>query len=949
MANNNISEMTYEGIKSRGIANDLWAPFERAEAYPMDITSVFGSYETAASYAKNGATSYAGQTIAVAGAGVESKIYKITSNGTLVELVDAIALNLKQDKIEDLDDIRSGAALGVSASQDVSELKSKVSTLVGEDSGKTVRTIANEELASQLILSSATESMNELKDIAAWIQSHPKDAAAMNLSISTLSGLSHTHANKDILDNISSGDVYNWNNPIFSQSAKTSINAISAETSNDTYIFNIGKYIENYEITYGQYTTNVTISEDELKHIKLAKNILIELSGKLYLPCDVIGIHDDVIILNSMCIFCSGVNAKNIPSYVSEGAYIEIDEKTLETKVIITYTYFNQDSITSISADTSNSAITSEMLQCVMSDEYGTYEGSVKFGIKNIYAETNQLELDVDTNINFKKTACFENNIHLGKNAPDSEESLLGGAICFGDDFHSTDGESYPMTYIKEEKNNILDIVAPDGINLKSSKLSVGDNLSINGTEILLLNNAFDSDGSEDEVIFHAFTDDEGISKIKIGVEVDALNIKANNIPNSVKINGVLKPVLNRSIDLGDLINSASTAKIADEAKYVDAKDIDGILGVEHLPIGTTIGSVASGDHTHIEIGGMLNDISGIVKTLTNHEERIQTAEATSLSNKSRIDEIENDCLVLTESKSLKLLTNETFNLGAMSCYNNFTSPIYLAKKSDGTYLTPLDSASTIASTETYRYTFGSGMGAGIYCNGITVRPYEIKTVRLSGRIEAKYLMVKVENAFCTLPSNTNSNGVNKDFGILLSNIDVGGSSTAIRRYCYAIYPGETLAIPLSSANLIPDNFILNNNINDVWSSGTFSPSSILYNPDKNGISATMSHVKDAPTIEYHQQIVGTISDTNLPNNKNIIIDNIQSAHDLRLPTSPKIGKKYEIIHTHKSATLKSGNVNIIRDEGYTNAQSLSASTVSSVIYNGVSWYFYTNLLSNIY
>ena len=43
--------------------------------------------------------------------------------------------------------------------------------------------------------------MNELKDIAAWIQSHPKDAAAMNLSISTLSGLSHTHANKDILDN----------------------------------------------------------------------------------------------------------------------------------------------------------------------------------------------------------------------------------------------------------------------------------------------------------------------------------------------------------------------------------------------------------------------------------------------------------------------------------------------------------------------------------------------------------------------------------------------------------------------------------------------------------------------------------------------------------------------------------------------------------------------------
>ena len=583
MANNNISEMTYEGIKSRGIANDLWAPFERAEAYPMDITSVFGSYETAASYAKNGATSYAGQTIAVAGAGVETKIYKITSDGTLVELVDAIALNLKQDKIEDLDDIRSGAALGVSASQDVSELKYKVTTLVGEDSGKTVRTIANEELVARLVTdgdSGLTDNIKSLKDIANWLEEHPENAAEMNTRLGQV---------EELL-------------PIYSAAAVTS--AVATATA---------------------YT------DTEVGKVNTA------LSG-----------------------------------YATTGA-------------------------------------------------------------------------------------------------------------------------------------------------------------------------------------------------------LDAQKTRINNL---------------------------------------------------------SAGTIAS-------LSGLSETVAELDSTVDDHE--------------NRLDAIENDCLVLTESKSLKLLTNETFNLGAMSCYNNFAVPIYLAKKSDGTYLTPLDSASTIASTETYSYTFGSSMGAGMYCNGITVRPYEIKTVRLSGRIEYKYLMVKVENAFCTLPSNTNSNGVNKDFGILLSNIDVDGSSTAIRRYCYAIYPGETLAIPLSSANLIPDNFILNNNINDVWSSGTFSPSSIIYNPTLNINQVTMSHVKDAPTIEYHQQIVGTISDTNLPNNKNIIIDNIQSAHDLRLPSSPRIGKKYEIIHTHKSATLKSGNVNIIRDEGYTNAQSLSASTVSSVIYNGVSWYFYTNLLSNIY
>lgn len=64
--------------------------------------------------------------------------------------------------------------------------KSDVATLVGADSGKSARTIVAEELAVQLIPATAQEAMNSLAEIAAWIQAHPNDAAAMNAAIVAL-------------------------------------------------------------------------------------------------------------------------------------------------------------------------------------------------------------------------------------------------------------------------------------------------------------------------------------------------------------------------------------------------------------------------------------------------------------------------------------------------------------------------------------------------------------------------------------------------------------------------------------------------------------------------------------------------------------------------------------------------------------------------------------------
>lgn len=64
-----------------------------------------------------------------------------------------------------------------------------VGTLTGSDTGKSVRTIANEELAAQLIPEGAKESLDTLTEIAAWIQEHPDDAAAMNAAISKLNSI----------------------------------------------------------------------------------------------------------------------------------------------------------------------------------------------------------------------------------------------------------------------------------------------------------------------------------------------------------------------------------------------------------------------------------------------------------------------------------------------------------------------------------------------------------------------------------------------------------------------------------------------------------------------------------------------------------------------------------------------------------------------------------------
>ena len=100
------------------------------------------------------------------------------------------------------------------AAGDAAVVGAKVDTLVGEDAGKSARTIANEELAKQLIPANAQESLDTLKEIADWIQAHPSEVTEMNSKIIALESKAHEHANKAVLDSITSDKVASWDSAL---------------------------------------------------------------------------------------------------------------------------------------------------------------------------------------------------------------------------------------------------------------------------------------------------------------------------------------------------------------------------------------------------------------------------------------------------------------------------------------------------------------------------------------------------------------------------------------------------------------------------------------------------------------------------------------------------------------------------------------------------------------
>ena len=159
---------------------------------------------------------------------------------------------------------------GKASQTDFTTLDDKVTTLIGSDTSKSVRTIANEELAARLIAADADESMDALEEIAAWIQQHPQDAATMNAAITALQTKTelgtyddngtptqyatvkayvegyvgaavaavHSHDNKAVIDGITATLVSNWNEAYTKAHEHTNKSVLDGITAADITAWN---------------------------------------------------------------------------------------------------------------------------------------------------------------------------------------------------------------------------------------------------------------------------------------------------------------------------------------------------------------------------------------------------------------------------------------------------------------------------------------------------------------------------------------------------------------------------------------------------------------------------------------------------------------------------------------------------------------------------------------
>ena len=174
-------------------------------SYNTNSLLTLGGLKTYAQKVKQEADTLASRVTALEGVGAQANVLEsVKVNGVALEIahkaVDiliatggangTLAVNGTDVAIKGL------AALAYKAQVSQTDLDTalqtvvtNIGTLIGSDAGKSARTIANEELAAQLIPESAQESLDTLGEIAAWIQEHPNDAATMNAAIAKLQGI----------------------------------------------------------------------------------------------------------------------------------------------------------------------------------------------------------------------------------------------------------------------------------------------------------------------------------------------------------------------------------------------------------------------------------------------------------------------------------------------------------------------------------------------------------------------------------------------------------------------------------------------------------------------------------------------------------------------------------------------------------------------------------------
>ena len=117
---------------------------------------------------------------------LEAKVGTVPEDKTVVQMIQEAQSAATYDDTEVRGLIQNNAD-AIEAHK--TAIDNKVTTLVGSDSDKSVRTIANEELAAQLLSGKADADFKTLQELAAWLEGHPEEVAAINLDITNIKNL----------------------------------------------------------------------------------------------------------------------------------------------------------------------------------------------------------------------------------------------------------------------------------------------------------------------------------------------------------------------------------------------------------------------------------------------------------------------------------------------------------------------------------------------------------------------------------------------------------------------------------------------------------------------------------------------------------------------------------------------------------------------------------------
>lgn len=203
----NVAKNAILRAKLSGVLTDIMVKTTAGMVYVNDTTTLEAHLATLA--AQSDVTALQQAVNALGALSKKDKVSYADLETALASLIDgkaeASALTEEIARAKAAEEAAAGAAAAAKSAADAAQaaadkaqgevdavegrmdtVEGKVTTLIGDDTGKSVRTIANEELAAQLIGDDAKESLDTLAEIAAWIQSHPDDASAMNEAIVAL-------------------------------------------------------------------------------------------------------------------------------------------------------------------------------------------------------------------------------------------------------------------------------------------------------------------------------------------------------------------------------------------------------------------------------------------------------------------------------------------------------------------------------------------------------------------------------------------------------------------------------------------------------------------------------------------------------------------------------------------------------------------------------------------